>query len=120
VPRLTLVQWRKGDQATRRLDTRRFAGCLFFVVQGRRETEARQGFRAAGLRHKALEDEAWGAELPEPATNRPVQAGLSSRLRRFGLVRIRRRINLLRAILFLTLGRTNGKLSYFPLSEEKL
>jgi hypothetical protein len=30
-------------------DTRRFAGCLLFFVQRRRETEARQGFRAAGL-----------------------------------------------------------------------
>jgi len=47
----------------------------FFVAQGRRETEARQGFRAAGLRHKALEDEAWEERSPEPATNRPAQAG---------------------------------------------
>jgi len=43
------------------LDTRRFAGCLsFFVAQGRRETKARQGFRAAGLRRRAMEDEALG------------------------------------------------------------
>jgi hypothetical protein len=33
---------------------------FFFVAQGRRETKARQGFRAAGLHHKAQEDEAWG------------------------------------------------------------
>lgn len=30
-------------------DTRRFAGCLFFIGQGRRDTKARQGFRAVGL-----------------------------------------------------------------------
>ena len=30
-------------------DTRRFAGCLLLFVQRRRDTEARQGVRAAGL-----------------------------------------------------------------------
>jgi len=42
-----------SPKAKHTIDTRRFAGC-FFIVQRRRETEARQGVRAAGMHEEAF------------------------------------------------------------------
>jgi hypothetical protein len=42
------------DGNANHLDTRRRAGCLFFIVQRRRDTEARKGVRAAGLHEEAF------------------------------------------------------------------
>jgi len=59
----TMAQKRSSDAQSRHPAAS--AGCLFFfMAQGRRETEARQGFRAAGLHHRALEDERLGQRAP--------------------------------------------------------
>jgi hypothetical protein len=70
-----------STMAERQAQTRHPAlwpGVFVFVVQGRRETKARQGFRAAGL-HKAQED-AIGKDpqARAPALHGPVQADCSS------------------------------------------